>query len=81
MAEEARRAVRRGWLEPRARLRLVGLLARFGLPTGWPAGIGPAAVRRLLAQDKKRRGRTIRLPRPVRVGRIIVKEEACKDIL
>ncbi len=79
MAEEARRAVRRGWLDRQDLLRLIGLLEEFGLPTSRPDGIRSSAIRRLIAQDKKRRGRIIRLPRPVRIGRVVIKEESWKD--
>ena len=81
MVQEARRAVRNGALPGREQKRLQDLLERFGLPTAWPAGISRSALRRCIRQDKKIRAGRIRIPVPVRVGKITIKEVKWENFL
>jgi 3-dehydroquinate synthase len=81
MVQEARRAVRKGALSRRDGERLKKLLACFGLPTERPTGISRLALRRYIRQDKKIRDGKIRIPVPVRVGKIIIKEVKWENFL
>lgn len=81
MVQEARRAVKNGALSGRDRVRLQNLLERFGLPTAWPAGVSRPALRRYIRQDKKIRDGKIRVPVPVRVGKITIKEVKWENFL
>ncbi len=81
MAEEARQAVRRNFLAKKDHQRLVCLLKRFGLPVCLPAGFDWPVIRPIMRQDKKTRGATVLIPRPIRIGRVIVKEEPCNNFM
>jgi len=81
MVQESRRAVRKGALSRRDGERLKKLLERFGLPTAWPTGISRPALRRYIRQDKKIRNGRIRIPVPVRIGSITIKEVKWENFL
>jgi 3-dehydroquinate synthase len=81
MVEESRRAIRKGALSRRDGERLKKLLECFGLPTAWPVGISRLALRRYIRQDKKIRAGRIRIPMPVRVGKIKIKEVKWENFL
>jgi len=57
-----------GVTEPGTAARLQGVLDRLGLPTGWPAGMDPAAVLAQSGRDKKVRAGRIRYAMIARVG-------------
>ena len=81
MVQEAARAVRMGMLARNELTRLQNLLHRIGLPTAWPSGVRRSALRRYVRQDKKIRGGKIRIPVPVRVGKIKIKEVKWENFL
>lgn len=81
MAEEAQQAVRRNFLLQKDQKRLVRLLERFSLPVCLPAGFDWPVIRPIMRQDKKNRGTTVLIPRPIRIGRVIIKEEPCNNFM
>ena len=70
MIAEARIAARMQVGPAELEERLVGLCARAGLPTRWPADIEPAAVVAAAGADKKVRGGELRCALPGRIGEV-----------
>jgi 3-dehydroquinate synthase len=81
MVQEARWAAKKGALSKRDSERLRKLLVRFGLPTVWPSGISRSTLRRHVRQDKKIRDGKLRVPVPVRIGKVMIKEVAWESFL
>ena len=69
-AVEAAIAVEAAGFPERHRARLVALLARFGLPTHWPAEVPISGALPAMQADKKARGGRVRYALPARLGRM-----------
>jgi 3-dehydroquinate synthase len=69
MVAECRLAERIEWIDPALTDRLIALLERFGLPTGFP-GLDPDRMIAAMGRDKKNQGGAIRFVLPRELGRV-----------
>jgi len=80
MVVAARVAVESGLCEEAVERRLVGLLAKLGLPVAWE-GFEPEQVWEAMALDKKKRGKALRFVLPKGIGEVIVTDQVPKGVV
>lgn len=81
MVEEARRALKHGFLNDINLRRMTELISSYDLPVEIPKDINKNDFRSKILQDKKVKRGKIRLPIPEGIGKIILKEVKCEDFL
>ncbi|MHA2385722.1 MAG: 3-dehydroquinate synthase family protein [Candidatus Thorarchaeota archaeon] len=73
MVEEARFAVREGFLDDQSLQSLISVLSMFGLPTSIPLDVDLEEFEQVIRQDKKVRQGQLMLPVLLELGRIELK--------
>jgi 3-dehydroquinate synthase len=73
MVEEARFAVREGFLDDQSLQSLISILLMFGLPTSIPADVNVKEFEDVILQDKKMRQGQLLLPILIELGRTELK--------
>jgi 3-dehydroquinate synthase len=81
MVEEAKLAVKEGFLPNKDYKRIENLIKEYKLPYSIPKNIATSDIRNCVSQDKKVRKGKIRLPVPTQIGKIIFREVECKKFL